>query len=235
LKKVASATDPLHASLLIGVLEDYGIEAIVQGEALWGARGELPLTPESAPSIWVVHDEDAQPALEALAKHEVDKNVAVCRACGCDLRGRTKAQCPECGTSLPESDNWICADCGERCDAQFTHCWSCGKQKVDEEVEIVFGSERISTEEAARAGLPKPLCPFCRGTGVRTHRALPATFVILAFALAMIFLRGIDFPRFQYISLRLIPDVLGFSFFGGLSLFMAYKCRTWKCSCCEDD
>ena len=27
--------------------------------------------------------------------------------------------------------DWICADCGESCEAQFTQCWRCGAVKKD--------------------------------------------------------------------------------------------------------
>ena len=235
MKKVASATDPLHASLLIGVLEDHGIEAIVQGEALWGARGELPLTPESAPSIWVVRDEDAQPALEALAKHEVDKNVAVCRACGCDLRGRTEAQCPECGTSLPESDNWICADCGERSAAQFTHCWSCGLPRDADQTMIPHASEAtaIQTEDASQ--LHRPNCSRCHGTGVRRQRLIPG---ICAFLALLLVARATDRIGSLASSSMLADRLIDFTFLMIVAagfVYVAVKSRTCKCACTDED
>ncbi|MEK6642540.1 MAG: hypothetical protein AABZ08_01415 [Planctomycetota bacterium] len=51
--RIAQAANPLDARHLLGVLESRGIRAVIQGEALWAARSELPFTPDSAPTIWV--------------------------------------------------------------------------------------------------------------------------------------------------------------------------------------
>lgn len=235
MKKVASATDPLHASLLIGVLEDHGIEAIVQGEALWGARGELPLTPESAPSIWVVRDEDAQPALEALAKHEVDKNVAVCRACGCDLRGRTDAQCPECGTSLPESDNWNCADCGERSAAQFTHCWSCGLPRDPDQTVIPRLSKPAELEKAASSEPQRSDCSRCHGTGVRRQLLVPG---ICAFLAMLLVARATDRIGSLASSSMIADRLIDFTFLMIVAagfVYLAVKSSKCNCACIDED
>lgn len=58
--RVAQSANPLDARLLLGVLESHGIRACIQGEALWAARGELPLTPESARSVWVTDEAGAE-------------------------------------------------------------------------------------------------------------------------------------------------------------------------------
>jgi hypothetical protein len=31
----------------------------------------------------------------------------------------------------PAGPDWICAGCGESSGPQFTHCWKCGKQRVE--------------------------------------------------------------------------------------------------------
>jgi hypothetical protein len=104
MKRVYVATDPVDAHLRKGVLEGAGLKVIVQGEALWGARGALPLTPETCPSVWVVNDSDYERALTLLAR------------------------------SLPSEDGlasgreeWHCEGCGERNEAPFSACWQCGK------------------------------------------------------------------------------------------------------------
>jgi hypothetical protein len=38
------------------LLESHGIRAEVQGELLFGTRGETPLTPDTLPSVWVLDD-----------------------------------------------------------------------------------------------------------------------------------------------------------------------------------
>ena len=49
-----------------GILEAGDIQAIVRGEFLWGARGEVPITPETCPSVWVIDDGDYERAMEVI-------------------------------------------------------------------------------------------------------------------------------------------------------------------------
>lgn len=58
MKKIYTARNPVDAHLLKGALEGEQIEAIVQGDFLWGARGEVPIAPETCPSVWIVNDTD---------------------------------------------------------------------------------------------------------------------------------------------------------------------------------
>jgi hypothetical protein len=122
------AANPLHARLIVGLLEQHGIVATIQGEGLWGMRGELPFTSETAPSVWV-DDADASRAAEILRNHESIVNPAHCPACGYDLRGLVEARCPECGTPFNKQIEWTCGGCGEEIEGQFTHCWKCGAEK----------------------------------------------------------------------------------------------------------
>lgn len=54
--KVYSAQHPTEAHLIKGILESYNIKCEVKGESIFSIRGELPLTPETAPSIWIFDD-----------------------------------------------------------------------------------------------------------------------------------------------------------------------------------
>ncbi len=127
MKKVYTAGDPLGARLALGLLEENGIEAVIQGETLWSARGELPLTSDSAPSIWVVRDDDAQRARELILSKERDRNPERCANCGYLLRGLSESRCPECGKPFRRTGpDWTCGQCGEGVEDQFTHCWNCG-------------------------------------------------------------------------------------------------------------
>ena len=53
MKQVFVARDPTEAHLVKGLLESRGVRAEVRGEALWGTRGETPLTAETLPTVWV--------------------------------------------------------------------------------------------------------------------------------------------------------------------------------------
>ena len=132
--KVYSAETALETNLVRGLLEQNGIKAIVHGEQLLSARGELPFTPETSPSVWV-RKEDG-PAAIALIEANYSRGVypTVCRQCGDDLRGSPGPICPECGTpftksSPAESPPWVCPTCGESIEGQFTECWHCAEEE----------------------------------------------------------------------------------------------------------
>ncbi len=64
MKQVYVAKNPADAHLLKGLLEGEDIQAIVRGEFLWGTRGEVPITPETCPTVWVINDSDYERAME---------------------------------------------------------------------------------------------------------------------------------------------------------------------------
>ena len=106
MKRVYVSTNPADAHLMKGVLENEGIRAVVQGEALWGARGELPVTPETCPSVWVVNDSDYERALEVIST-------------------LTQSE----GLVATGGEEWRCDGCEETNESQFTECWQCGKDR----------------------------------------------------------------------------------------------------------
>jgi hypothetical protein len=97
------AMNPTDAHLLKGILEGEGIEATVQGEFLWIARGEVPMTADTAPSVWVLDKTEYERAMEIVKTFQSSENV---------------------GGS--ENEEWKCADCNEINEGQFTECWHCG-------------------------------------------------------------------------------------------------------------
>lgn len=54
--KIYSAQHPSEAHLIKGILESYNIKSEVRSESIFSMRGELPLTPETAPSLWIFDD-----------------------------------------------------------------------------------------------------------------------------------------------------------------------------------
>jgi hypothetical protein len=105
LKKVYTAINPADAHLLKGLLEGEDIEAEVRGEFLYGVRGEVPITPDTCPSVWVMDDADYDRAMEL---------VSIFR----------EGEPP----NLIEGEAWCCS-CGEENEGQFTECWSCSKPR----------------------------------------------------------------------------------------------------------
>lgn len=105
MKKVYVATDPADAYLLKGLLEGENIPAEVRGEYLYGIRGEVPITPDTCPSVWVVDDSDFGRAVELVAA----------------VRERN-------APSSEDSGAWRCG-CGEENERRFTECWRCGRSR----------------------------------------------------------------------------------------------------------
>ncbi len=103
MKKVYSAMNPTKAQLLRGILESEDIEAMVRGEFLWTARGEVPITTDTAPSVWIVNAEDYEHAMEIVEEFKAPENSD-------DL----------------ENKDWQCSKYNETNEGQFTECWNCG-------------------------------------------------------------------------------------------------------------
>jgi hypothetical protein len=109
LLKIYSAKHPTEAHLLKGILESYGILCAVQGESLYSARGELPITAETAPSVWILDDAKFDEAVSIVKDFE-----------------NPHAHNPG------DEEKWICKSCGEDSEGQFTECWNCGKPRNEE-------------------------------------------------------------------------------------------------------
>jgi hypothetical protein len=100
--KVYIANHPAEAHLVKGVLESHGIACQVQGEFLYGARGELPITPETAPSVWIMNHTQFEAARSIIAAYE--KSLT---------------------QDTSDGETWICKACGEESEGQFSECWNC--------------------------------------------------------------------------------------------------------------
>lgn len=103
MKRVYVARHPLEAHLVKGLLDAEGIEAFVRGEDLFGARGEVPVTSETCPSVWIVDDDLFEKAEEFVLAYS---------------RGQVPARA--------KSRSWRCPRCDELLEPQFTECWQCG-------------------------------------------------------------------------------------------------------------
>jgi rubredoxin len=106
MRKVFVARTPTEAHFIKGLLEAEGIYAIVQGEALFGARGELPLTFETLPSVWVLDDALFDKAFEFAERFSNGQ-----------------------GAATQDGVPWTCPKCGEQSKSQFTECWQCNASR----------------------------------------------------------------------------------------------------------
>jgi hypothetical protein len=105
LKKIYIAKNPADAHLLKGLLDGESIKAEVRGEFLYGVRGEVPISPDTCPSVWIMEDADYDRAMELVSAFgEGDRPNPV------------------------EGEAWRCG-CGEENEGQFTECWRCGKAR----------------------------------------------------------------------------------------------------------
>lgn len=108
MKQVYIATNPIDAHLIKGALESRQINAIVQGDFLWTVRGEVPISPETCPSVWIINDDDYEKALDVLEDFKSQEIM-------------DDAQIEE----------WKCANCDEINEGQFLECWQCGSSKKE--------------------------------------------------------------------------------------------------------
>ncbi len=105
MRRIYVATNPADAHLLKGALEAEGIAAFVQGDFLWNLRGEIPVAPETSPSVWIEAESDYERAMEIVSELT-------------DLE-----------STAPAGPDWRCSGCGEMNESQFTECWQCGRER----------------------------------------------------------------------------------------------------------
>jgi hypothetical protein len=96
MKRVFRAASLWQVAHARNVLIMAGIDSEMRNQYLAGALGDLPMF-ETWPQLWV------EDALESAA-----------------LRALAVA------AKAPSGEPWICAQCGEQLEPQFTTCWRCG-------------------------------------------------------------------------------------------------------------
>ncbi len=69
MQRVYVADHPVGAHVVKGFLEESGIPAVVQGDMLFWVRGEIPVTQDTAPSVWV-DDDAADRARRLIEEHQ---------------------------------------------------------------------------------------------------------------------------------------------------------------------
>jgi hypothetical protein len=103
MKKVYIARHPTEAHLVKGLLELEGIASEVRGEALYGALGELAITADTLPSVWIQDDGQMEQAMRIVSRYEQGL-----------------------GSHAIIGVLWRCPKCGEMLEPQFASCWQCG-------------------------------------------------------------------------------------------------------------
>lgn len=104
MKQIYIAANSLDAQMLKDYLESTGIQAIIKGDYLTGAVGEIPAN--TFPTVWVVDEEDEVRAKKLVANFE-----------------------SEHPSDQIHITHWHCPQCKELIEPQFTQCWHCGYQR----------------------------------------------------------------------------------------------------------
>ena len=86
------------------ILDTEGIPCSIRNEYLSIALGEL--SPQNCiPALWVLNDTDYPRALEVMEEWR--------------------------SSSVKTKSQWVCAECGETIEGQFSSCWKCGKHQEE--------------------------------------------------------------------------------------------------------
>ena len=105
MKQVYTASNIVDAQIFKDYLCGAGLEAIIKGEFLTGAVGELPTN--TYPTVWVIDEDLFDKAKELLKIYEAPRP-----------------------SDQVFHDSWTCPACGEWMESQFTECWRCGRQRI---------------------------------------------------------------------------------------------------------
>ena len=101
--RIFVARNVTEAHIVSGMLNAAGIQAEVRGQYLAGGYGELPITVDTMPSVWIGDPAQGANARSLIAEYER----------------------PTAGKAAP----WRCEQCGDVHAGQFTACWKCGRER----------------------------------------------------------------------------------------------------------
>jgi hypothetical protein len=93
--------DGTTSETLKGFLDEANIPSMIRNEHLSIALGEIPPT-ECSPELWILNDADYPQAKEIVDRWQASK--------------------------VENQRPWICSQCGESIEGQFTSCWRCGRE-----------------------------------------------------------------------------------------------------------
>lgn len=99
--KVFSASNPTEAHILCGLLKQQCILAEVRGDGIFGLKGEIPLTEDTDPYVWLLQPNKIETVQAIILEYQQQQERMV---------------------------DWTCSDCGEVNEGQFGLCWNCSNQ-----------------------------------------------------------------------------------------------------------
>ena len=107
MKRLFSANTPADEGtlqLLKSMLKEASIACMVRNESLSVAKGDIPAS-ECVPELWILDDNDYAKA--QIIVDEWKQSGAKSHAA------------------------WLCSQCKETIDGQFTSCWKCGNEREE--------------------------------------------------------------------------------------------------------
>jgi hypothetical protein len=102
MQRLYQAQNRIEAQLLLDLLGRHRIDAVVLGDYLAGAAGELPA--DIFPTLWLIDERDHDRADQLLTQFLNPPPV-------------------------PWAEPWDCPACGERVEGDFDLCWNCGRAR----------------------------------------------------------------------------------------------------------
>ena len=103
MRRFYEASDRFEAQRLVDYLQDHDIPAVILGDFLSCAAGDLPAN--IFPNVWLVEDlhwQRANALLEGFLRPADD-----------------------------DAAGWICRVCGEKVEGVFEVCWNCGNHRSE--------------------------------------------------------------------------------------------------------
>jgi len=102
--KIFTAANPTEAHIVYELLKFEDITTEVRGVALFGLKGEIPMTTDTDPYLWLF-DHTQLPKAKVIIEEFESQD-----------------------TSLAD---WSCSHCDEINEGQFSACWQCGHSIPD--------------------------------------------------------------------------------------------------------
>ena len=140
---IYSAASEMQAEFLAQLLESHGIEAVTAGGTLTTLAGYLPATYARARVMVDATDAEAARAIvrdfERARKHPKEEP--------------------------PTGETWVCANCGEVLELQFTDCWKCQTPRPRDEDKAAPDAKTRATAQRGAADQQIPVdlpCVRCQ-------------------------------------------------------------------------
>ena len=105
MKQILTSVKFAEVGMLKSLLEAEGIACTTRNEEIATTRGLISTTGWYDPELWVLHDEDYEKANAVIADWSSNESQVLL--------------------------TWICPECNEEIQGQFSNCWQCGSERKE--------------------------------------------------------------------------------------------------------